>query len=536
MKRVMVAAALLLSVGSAHADEKPPALPADLAWIPQDCAALVHVRFGDLWNTNAGKILRDMLAKSDPSFGAGIEEFLGVNLAQIDRLTILLPSLFEATPFEDNLVIRVKTIDNYDKRKVLAAMSREEGRLRSTDPDQSLFALRRGYGFLHLDGGKNITLILGQKAEFGLLNKMLSSESSATSSQFAQLAGENHHLSAAANLTRTSNLFRGGDSPFDRRVLSARQAILKGDLKADAAEFEMRLTYPRKTFAEQGVEALRALEPKFDKLLAPIIDELKGDTETAGRAAILTAVWVGLRNARIEQMDSQVTVRIRFETKAALEIFAREGISVFSAVSRRKASQNNLKHLALAMHNYASARGPLPPAAICDKNGKPLLSWRVEILPYMDEDKLYRQFHLDESWDSEHNKKLLKFMPKVFALPGDKAKHDLPSTYYRVFVGNGAIFNWTKSVTLEQLTAADGASGTLLITEAADVVPWTKPEELEYDPKKPPKFGFLIGDRCNFVFGDGSAGTLKKNVKEQLLRSLIQWRDGQSVGQADLDK
>ena len=74
---------------------------------------------------------------------------------------------------------------------------------------------------------------------------------------------------------------------------------------------------------------------------------------------------------------------------------------------------NNLKQIGLAMHNYHDARGRLPAAYTVDKDGKPLLSWRVLILPYTEEAALYKEFHLDEPWDSEHNKNLIARMPAV---------------------------------------------------------------------------------------------------------------------------
>src|SRR5882672_4340583 len=70
-------------------------------------------------------------------------------------------------------------------------------------------------------------------------------------------------------------------------------------------------------------------------------------------------------------------------------------------------ASNDLKQLALAMHNYHSAYGQLPPAAVRDKNGKLLLSWRVLILPYIEQDNLFKEFKLEEPWDSDHNKKLI---------------------------------------------------------------------------------------------------------------------------------
>src|SRR5207249_2796575 len=80
---------------------------------------------------------------------------------------------------------------------------------------------------------------------------------------------------------------------------------------------------------------------------------------------------------------------------------------------RRTVSQNNLKQIGLAMHNYHDTYRHFPPQALTDKNGKPLLSWRVAVLPFIEQDNLYRQFKLDEPWDSEHNRKLLERMPKL---------------------------------------------------------------------------------------------------------------------------
>ena len=85
--------------------------------------------------------------------------------------------------------------------------------------------------------------------------------------------------------------------------------------------------------------------------------------------------------------------------------------------ARRAQCTNNLKQIGLAMHNYASANGAFPPAAIYDANGKPLLSWRVLILPYLEQDSLYKQFHLAEPWDSPHNKRtLLAQVPPLFTV------------------------------------------------------------------------------------------------------------------------
>src|SRR5262249_33673006 len=89
-----------------------------------------------------------------------------------------------------------------------------------------------------------------------------------------------------------------------------------------------------------------------------------------------------------------------------------------AAAQNRMASANNLKQITRAMHISPDNHTPSPPAAIFRKDGKALLSWRVAILPYIEQDELYKQFKLDEPWDSPHNKKLLDKMPELYAAPG----------------------------------------------------------------------------------------------------------------------
>src|SRR6185312_11489838 len=93
----------------------------------------------------------------------------------------------------------------------------------------------------------------------------------------------------------------------------------------------------------------------------------------------------------------------------------------------------------IGLHQYHDAHGKLPPPAITDKAGKPLLSWRVALLPYLEQVALYNQFHLDEPWDSEHNRKLLPQMPKVYACTGNAPSVPY-GTFYQAFVGKDCVF------------------------------------------------------------------------------------------------
>ncbi len=194
-------------------------------------------------------------------------------------------------------------------------------------------------------------------------------------------------------------------------------------------------------------------------------------------------------------------------------------------------SQNNLKMMALAMDNYNASNGHLPEAVPDPKlKGPTKLSWRVALLPYVDQDNLYKQFHHDEPWDSPHNKALLTPMPKVFAHPSHPDENAKGLTYYRVFVGKHTPFPPGK-VSSIPASFPDGTANTILIVEAADPVPWTKPDELVYDPNGPlPKLGGHFGSVTNVALADGEARMVGPNVSEKTWRSAIDPADGVPLG------
>jgi RNA polymerase sigma factor (sigma-70 family) len=199
----------------------------------------------------------------------------------------------------------------------------------------------------------------------------------------------------------------------------------------------------------------------------------------------------------------------------------------------RVRSVDNLKVLGLAMHNYHATNGQFPPAAIYSKDGKPLLSWRVLLLPYVDQQDLFTQFKLDEPWDGPTNKKLLARMPEVYAAPRGKAK-GTHETVYRVLTGTGTIFPGPKASRIADIT--DGTSNTILIAEAAEAVPWTKPAELPYDPMKPlPKLGGMFKERFHVTFADGSVHFLKHTINEATLRALITCNGGEIIDTNELN-
>ncbi len=208
--------------------------------------------------------------------------------------------------------------------------------------------------------------------------------------------------------------------------------------------------------------------------------------------------------------------------------------SARSSASRAK-NMNNLKQLGLSVHNYTSAHNYLPQHAIYSKDGKPLLSWRVALLPYLDQGTLYARFKLDEPWDSEHNRALIKYMPPVYIPAEEQAGGEPYTTYYQVFVGTkgrvGPLFEPSPQLKIRLGGGCpDGTSGTLLIVEAGSPVVWTKPEDLFYLPDRPlPKLGGLSKIGFLGAFADGSVRLFSRELGDDTIRSLITRNGGEPV-------
>jgi len=214
-----------------------------------------------------------------------------------------------------------------------------------------------------------------------------------------------------------------------------------------------------------------------------------------------------------------------------------------TTVADRMRSANNLKQIGVAMHTFASVNNDcFPAAAIVDKNGKALLSWRVMLLPYVEQDSLFRQFKLDEPWDSAHNKKLLPLMPQVYA-PTVRGRPPVENaTYYQVFAGTGTMFDPKQAQNNGPLTlgtrivgVTDGTSNTAMVVEAGYPVPWTKPEDVPYDEKKAlPVLGGLFKQGFHVLMGDGSVRFVGRRANPDALRALITASGGEVIDWNDL--
>jgi prepilin-type processing-associated H-X9-DG protein len=190
----------------------------------------------------------------------------------------------------------------------------------------------------------------------------------------------------------------------------------------------------------------------------------------------------------------------------------------------------NMMRIGLAVRAYNEKHVEMPAVAIHDKNGNPLLSWRVAILPFMQEEALYKAFRLDEPWDSPHNLPLVEKMPDVYQSPG---RGNDGKTSIMVFTGKGAAFEGGKPPKIEDMV--DGLLFTILAVEAGPekAVEWTKPEDIPFDPENPAAaLGKVSPDGFNAVFFDGHAVRLK--VDAAMLKALITPAGGEPVQREDV--
>jgi prepilin-type processing-associated H-X9-DG protein len=229
-------------------------------------------------------------------------------------------------------------------------------------------------------------------------------------------------------------------------------------------------------------------------------------------------------------------------SRITINVDAKQAASLIDSISRparqaaiRGQCVNNDKQIGLAIHNYIASHDSFPPAYSRDKAGKPLLSWRVLILPYLGQDDLYKEFHLDEPCHSPHNKALIAKMPATYHCPSEsddlagqgKTRHLAPR-------GKATIFPGSETVKLRDVT--DGTSNTIMVVDAGDAnaVVWTTPMDWEVDPE-PETAGVFSShaashDRgSNFVFADGSVRFLHDTVSPRLVRALLTRNGGEEL-------
>lgn len=185
----------------------------------------------------------------------------------------------------------------------------------------------------------------------------------------------------------------------------------------------------------------------------------------------------------------------------------------------------------MAVANYAETNGHYPPAYINGPDGKPWHSWRVLILPYLDQNDLYKEYRFSEPWNSPYNLNLAKRMPPIYAFNGTHHRENI-ITNYVVILGEETA--WPGSRALVSTDIADEKEQSILFVEnQGALIPWMEPRDLSFadmDFRFDQSFGISSPYQdAAVVMMDGRVHRLQRNLPPETLRGLITIRGGEKI-------
>ena len=216
----------------------------------------------------------------------------------------------------------------------------------------------------------------------------------------------------------------------------------------------------------------------------------------------------------------------------ALAAWVVRGVDDARRAARRSQCSGNLAFIALALHNYHEAYGHFPPAYLVDASGRPAHSWRVLILPFMEQGPLFNAYNFEEPWDGPNNARLAPRMPNVYACPNRDDGRDGLWTSYVALVGPDTAFPGDRPVSLRDVR--DGTADTLILGEADGLkIPWMAPRDLDVRSGltiSPAGLSSKDGAGAYGIFADASRRWLPQSTKPDVLRALTTIRGGEPVG------
>ncbi len=539
----LIAAVLLPAFASAA----EPKRAAGTETIPATGFFVVSVNVAQLWDAESLAGVRKGISDAKHPLLRSLKKETGFDLADLERVTVSVPT-FAIGPRESpmpivfltarkavdfpKLIKEIKAVPVAEARKTVPNIPEGiDGTSVYVKGDSEVFIAidERTIaftGFRGLDrGGKQLSQFLadlkaGAPAQDGPLAEAL-----ALAPKHTVVVGVDFApLRKAVDDT--------GEVPAEYKPLHKMAQAERGLLTLDFGKTlsaTAKLTFFEAETAEKIEPAAKDVFDLARAILGKEVKDKRRDAETKSVVdPVLAFLDAALGKATAKRDGKVLTLTVGGEVDAALKKSLDAFPAWAAAESERVTTTNNLKQIGLAMHNYEAAYGHFP-QDITDKNGKAILSWRVQLLPYMELEDLWKQFDLTKPWDDAANKGLLEKMPAVFAIPGREAK-DKGFTYFQTFASAKAIEGGSPflvaGVNRKILTIADGTSNTLMVVEGADAVNWLKPGDLAYDPKNLPKVGH---DGWMYAgFGDGRVRRMRV-PKAEVLKALITVDGGEIV-------
>lgn len=549
---VWAAALLLAASWNASAWSAPAKLPADLDLVPRDAAAFFHFRVADLWKTDVLADVRHFIERAGPEAMKTFKSKCVPDPATIDRVTVvaLTPRAFKdpfpsVDPEAVSVVVIVRTNKPYNRLKLMEAL---EAREKIYNRNKYYFYEELWSGLVLVD---ELTFVIGtEDAVIQLLDMRKRGKADGPLQAALLEAAGKHHATIGLNpqAIAKETPFQGLPAPFST-LLDAHCGTLT--LSMDKAfHAQLRLDYQQEDKAKDGEKALKqALDMARQGLTEPIgmlekqMNKNPGKVELAKvpqnfgcllGLGVLREVDTLLKEAVITRKGNTVTLPFTYQRiqSANMYVLMLAGVSMVGVSSEATFRQvgavigqagldpqeTHMKKIAEALEKYHADKGTYPPAAIYDKDGRPVLSWRVALLPYLGEEGLYKEFRLNEPWDSLYNKKLLKRIPKAFQQK-DSWRINRLKTADLVFTGPTTIFTGkqgTRKADIDKLTIL------LASVDQENAIYWTKPLDLPYQEGKPlPKLTGRYSGPSKVMLLGGEFRSLDQQTDEKTIRNLI---------------
>lgn len=582
----MIARTLALAVVALTTTTAAAQPPAGADLVPSNAAAFATLKVADIWDSDQLKPVRDAFAKHDWKVYQQIEKVVGVAPAEIERVTVFWPvSVDDGAPY-----LVVTTRKPFNEAKVLKALrampvsamlgraldrelavpkaqisppkeaappipDKKEPDKKDPDPcgpgddkpaadatpGDDLFFLpnhRPFEGLCLVDDRTLLFLPLEERGGAGaalvithLLKKKANGPLTSALNESAK------HTFVAAAKVPSFEAFGGLPAelvPF-RALTKAKVVAMTADLGA-TAKLTATLSFPDAAAARRAEPVLKTLMILGEEQLAAARKEVATEEFAAVFLPLIDMATKSLNQAATKADGAAIVATAEAELGPAVAKAVAAAPQLLADSADRMRTQNNLRQIGLAIHNYHDSHNQMP-LDILDAAGKPILSWRVQILPYLEQDNLFRQIDMTKPWDDPANKRFLETMPDVFRVHGRDIKvkgmtylqmpsADKPSKGEPPF---GDPFK-IPGVRRNLATITDGTSNTFMVVEAEDPVLWMKPDDVKYDPKNLPKLG--SPDRGTFLalFGDGSVRAFqRKKLTDAALRGLLTVNGGEVV-------
>jgi hypothetical protein len=519
--------------------EHRPAQPVDVSFVPADAAIAVIMRPQTLLaGPNAEWMPVEVIT------AVGTQEF-GVDPVQIDETTVFLVPPPAARPNEEPAVgVVVRFMKPYAKAAILAKLTHPL----SAEFDGKTLYLLAGPGNNCVTFPDDHTIIFGARktvtdmltaknVDSPLVKMMKSTDCSGTYTVLASFDAMRDLITEG--LAKTPPLPPALDQ-FRKIPMLISSAKIQLDL-TNGADFSVTLHAIDDQAAGELLDLLNNGIAMGRQIVLGQVRQSMGNPsndpvqQAAGK---YSARLVNLMFDKVKPIRAGQNIKMAVTTESGpmavgvMVALLLPAVQAAREAAYRNQSQGKMKQLGLALLNYESAYGRLPQRAICDKQGKPLLSWRVAMLPYLEEGQLYKEFHLDEAWDSPHNKPLIARIPDSLCNP-HRPKDG--KTNYLVPVGSEFAFDSKTTAnggrTIADIT--DGTSRTIAILEADEdrAVIWTKPEDLEINPANPLAGLGHFNTNGNFfaVFFDDHVQVVPGTVDPQVFKASLTIAGGENV-------